>query len=760
MTLLLYSPSLACMKLSGCSQHDSGSLSECEQNCQEKICPECNTTFGFQQLFKNQELIRSFRMFQSVSATNPNHDHVPATTLTPSSNCPSKKSWVGQCDERPLCQFCDVNSATIVCDNCVSLKSLCDSCFDIRHKKSSMQNHTPHLWRPQLATRLCQEHGQECLMYCTLHRTAICTLCTFGAHKGHSVVVISDEIAYCRKRVHDAVLEVEKLTQEVQAGTAAIATCHEQVTGRSLMDTSKVGVVSNGGGTSYATIQAINARFDALRDGLEARRRHLIEGVYEMTKAKSATLGEQMDACSVYVARNYSVCFQTKHTLENESAAYILEHEQDILVSLRNQKELRELVSVVPAVSSEIRYLLGDIGNEDIDELDEVITLDVDPSKCVIRHIEKTFRHVRIQSKIKLILDLYDIRGERIHHGGVGVKCFISPKGQIMQSDDALEIIDCSDGSYAMQCQLPDDPGEFVLQCFVSLNGTYIALTSYDFTVANAILNGTIGTRGNGAGQYTAPHGMCAYEGMLYICDAQNKRVQVFRLDGTYVQSIGKKILSHPTGICCYNRLLYVHDAGEPRVTIFSLDGSRVQSIKGRSLNVYGTYHSSQHRNLDGICCYDGLLYLSNSYDCRVLVYQLDGTQVGSIGVGSGGQSSSIPQGICCYKGLLYVCDSNNCRVQIVGLDGSSKGTICGAATDIWNSAYPVDICFYEGLLYVSVARRNSTGICGLEVFKLDGSHVKSFRDLERMNPTGICCYDGLLYVSDSTNHAVKVITL
>ena len=53
---------------------------------------------------------------------------------------------------------------------------------------------------------------------------------------------------------------LSKRTFVYQAGVARLIDCFELVTGRSWMDTSDVGVVSNGSDTSYTAIQAINFR--------------------------------------------------------------------------------------------------------------------------------------------------------------------------------------------------------------------------------------------------------------------------------------------------------------------------------------------------------------------------------------------------------------------------------------------------------------------------------------------------------------------
>jgi hypothetical protein len=164
-----------------------------------------------------------------------------------------------------------------------------------------MQGHTRVPWNAKITNPMCGKHNHECLMYCRDDHTAICTLCTFGTHKGHDVVVTSEESAAAKNRLKAAVTELESLTQEVQTAGLKISGRFEEITGRSPMDTSNVGTVSHAGGTSYAAILSINRYFDNVLDMLERRRRELIDQVHAISAEKSAALAEQMDANSIYV---------------------------------------------------------------------------------------------------------------------------------------------------------------------------------------------------------------------------------------------------------------------------------------------------------------------------------------------------------------------------------------------------------------------------------------------------------------------------
>ena len=75
----------------------------------------------------------------------------------------------------------------------------------------------------------------------------------------------------------------------------------------------------------------------------------------------------------------------------------------------------------------------------------------------------------------------------------------------------------------------------------------------------------SFGSAGSGNGQFSNPYGICSGNGLLYVVDGGNSRVQVWTMEGVYVRSFGsarsgKGQFSKPHGICSGNGLLYVAD--------------------------------------------------------------------------------------------------------------------------------------------------------------------------------------------------------
>ena len=97
----------------------------------------------------------------------------------------------------------------------------------------------------------------------------------------------------------------------------------------------------------------------------------------------------------------------------------------------------------------------------------------------------------------------------------------------------------------------------------------------------------SIGSPGNHSGLLMNPEQICiAPDGLVYVSDAGNNRVQVFEQDGTFIQQFGKNILHYPTGIAATkDGHIVVASQGANKLSIFTLDGQCVREVTNVGLN-------------------------------------------------------------------------------------------------------------------------------------------------------------------------------
>jgi DNA-binding beta-propeller fold protein YncE len=88
----------------------------------------------------------------------------------------------------------------------------------------------------------------------------------------------------------------------------------------------------------------------------------------------------------------------------------------------------------------------------------------------------------------------------------------------------------------------------------------------------------TFGTKGRGNGQLLGPQYLAADgRGYLWVTDWGNSRVDRFDLDGNFIQSISG--IPQPTGIAAHEDRLYVSDRSSQRVLIYDLSGNPLSSV-------------------------------------------------------------------------------------------------------------------------------------------------------------------------------------
>ena len=179
-------------------------------------------------------------------------------------------------------------------------------------------------------------------------------------------------------------------------------------------------------------------------------------------------------------------------------------------------------------------------------------------------------------------------------------------------------------------------------------------------------------------GQASRPQGVsCGANDLLYVANFYSHVVEVFeRENGTHVNTIGLSgthgsgngLFYGPAGVCCTaDGLLYVADYFNCRVQVFRQNTHAYV----RQFGSHGT-GDGQFRYPTGVCLgSDGLVYVTDQYNNRVQVFRHDnGMFVAVLGGGAAGHGARVrklskPKGICCSEdGVLYVADYGYDRIH------------------------------------------------------------------------------------------------
>lgn len=292
------------------------------------------------------------------------------------------------------------------------------------------------------------------------------------------------------------------------------------------------------------------------------------------------------------------------------------------------------------------------------------------------------------------------------------------------------------------------------------------------------------------------PRGMTVdSEGNVYVADANNHRVVVFRPDGEELRTIGSLgrgdgQLNEPSGVAVDDDgNIYVADTWNARIVKFDRDGDFVAAW-GSSNTPFGEAfldprsgqqvqrYASDHKGDPQINESDPLgffgprnvlvrgdrVYIADTGNSRVVVTDLDGNfvqQFGGQGAGDGQMREPIGLGMD-DQGRLFVGDTWNGRIQVfqTAEDGAVTTTpinsfaVRGWAANSYNDPYIA--VAPDGRAWASQGARNT-----IAEFDAAQQYTRRLDSDPKFNaPKGVAWRDGTLYVVSSGNAEVLGFTL
>ncbi len=196
----------------------------------------------------------------------------------------------------------------------------------------------------------------------------------------------------------------------------------------------------------------------------------------------------------------------------------------------------------------------------------------------------------------------------------------------------------------------------------------------------------TLGTAGNGSGQFQSPRGMVlAADGSIYVADSQNNRIQHLSPDGTVLQSWGSfadaakgsapgGTFYEPWGVAVGpDGSVFVADTWNNRIQKFSANGQfeTMWGYFGRGEQpeaFWGPRAVAVNTQ--------GQVLVADTGNKRVVVFDSQGTyvtQFGTAGTGEGQLDEPVGLGLD-EQGRVYVADTWNQRVDVFtpAVDGKS----------------------------------------------------------------------------------------
>ncbi len=202
---------------------------------------------------------------------------------------------------------------------------------------------------------------------------------------------------------------------------------------------------------------------------------------------------------------------------------------------------------------------------------------------------------------------------------------------------------------------------------------------------------------------FSTPFGIVSDgQGRVYISDLHLHNVWVFDFNLRTATTISKaSLFDSPAGMALDKAgNLFVADSGKGRILKFSAEHKLISNIEGGGMEA-PTYLALSPDNRR--------LYVSESRKHRILVFDADSGKLlrefGKVGIGEG--EFNHPQGLAFGPdGQLYVVDSLNSRIQVFDFDGSFIASFGERGDRLWQLESPKDLAFdSDGNLYVVESR-------------------------------------------------------
>ena len=178
------------------------------------------------------------------------------------------------------------------------------------------------------------------------------------------------------------------------------------------------------------------------------------------------------------------------------------------------------------------------------------------------------------------------------------------------------------------------------------------------YTSPLALENWGVGREGGKEGEFDDPRGLTLHDNLVYVCDGNNHRIQVFDLDLNFVRSIG----SRGSGRGEFDAPFDVKFDTAGNMYVAELGNERVQVMdsSGRFIREFGRGKLSFP---SGLLIADKYVYVSDFSGHCIVVYETSGQYVSSFGRPG---REFYPYCITsCVDGFIHVCDLHNDRVQI-----------------------------------------------------------------------------------------------
>jgi len=270
-----------------------------------------------------------------------------------------------------------------------------------------------------------------------------------------------------------------------------------------------------------------------------------------------------------------------------------------------------------------------------------------------------------------------------------------------------------------------------------------------------------IGKQGTAVGQFSSPKDIAvSNQGILYVADTQNKRVQAFDCFGNWQFLIKSNEMQSPCAVAVdSSSKVYVADSMDSKIRIFDSSGHLIKTFGGKGKGK-GEFTSIPN----GIAIdSQNKIYITDTDGYKIQVFDQNGQVVTVLGkYGNKPGEFRSPYSLAIHEEKIYILDYGIPRVQVIDKGGISRLTFGQRGTGKAQFNIPRGIGVDKhGRVYVADTLNHR-----VQIFDNAGKWIYSFGSKGRgqeqfMGPESIAIYnkDESIFVLDKVNNRVQVFT-
>lgn len=637
------------------------------------------------------------------------------------------------------CEMCLATRANSFCLQCAEF--ICDDCAK-SHRKMKVKfpghevvtleeltrsgtRHLPLALAP-VPPPTCEEHGEQCKLYCFDCRRLICRDCILIDHARHTYEFVKKSASQCKTALEQSLVPLKRLHADVTEAVKGI-------------ETSKSSICGQG---AYVA-ERVDKCFEQLFEILRKRKQELLDEAEKQVQQKLQGLGTQEKNLQTVAAKVQRLVKFVERNLEIVSDEELLSANQQLLSQVEEERKRHEKLELKPvelanlAVSISCAEKISNVCRQNAkvylfpgQREDEVFMAEIhkETTQYVIDHSDPNHTLTRpVQAKLRSLVDgstvktdvaktgkgLYEVtycprvRGrheltvEIDGHPipGTPFPTFVKiPPSQLGEPVMVIEGLRHPFAAIFDACQqlLVSESGGHKVRVFkregrkmeardfaehglsnpsglaVDKDGNVYIASSSSHSLSKHSSNGkclkVVGREGSQPGELNHPCGVAVIEEQVYTCDRNNSRIQVFNKNLNFIRSFG----THGN---TQGQLHWPYDLVKDRqgnIYITDCDNHRIQVSEptGHFQRSFGTRGSDKGKlkRPMGICLgADDLLYITEYDNHRVSVFQRSGEYVASFcRYGTKRGELCYPVGVTVDRdGFVHVCDEGNNRIQV-----------------------------------------------------------------------------------------------